>query len=120
MYIERTGADYNTSLCHTYHMQQLGDETRRYEQSHYLNATLMNFLDLEAMRISPLRSLMTPDASVAWYKVRKSIKFGNNHYVVDVSWWDERSSLPINGPLAEKRPESTKRKLSEDPKIAGA
>ena len=37
--------------------------------------------------------LMIPDASVAWYKVRKSIKLGKDHYVVAVSWWDERSGL---------------------------
>ena len=58
--------------------------------------------------------LIIPDASVAWYKVRKSIKLGKDHYVVAVSWWDERSGLQKkkNGPLAEKRSESTEQKLS--------
>ena len=37
--------------------------------------------------------LMIPDASVAWYKVGKSSKLGKDHYVVPVSWWDERSGL---------------------------
>ena len=73
------------------------------------------------MTITPLRSLITLDASVAWYKVRKSMKLGNDHYVVAVSWWDDRSGLQKNnGPLAEKRSESTEQKLSENPEIAGS
>ena len=31
--MENTGADHNTSLCHTYHMQQFGEVTPTEEQS---------------------------------------------------------------------------------------
>ena len=63
MNIENTGADHNTSLRHKY--ATLGDVTPKDERSSDLNATLKRFLDLKTMRIASLRSLMTPDESVA-------------------------------------------------------
>ena len=50
--------------------------------------------------------------------MNKSIKFENDYYVVAVPWWNERPSLPNNRPLAEKRLESTERKLAKNPEIA--
>ena len=55
--MEKTEADQNTSLCHTYHMQQFGEVTPTEEQSDDLNATLKRFWDLETMGITPLRSV---------------------------------------------------------------
>jgi len=63
---------------------------------------------------------MTSDESVAWHKVSTSIQFENGRYVVAVPWWNERPSLPTNRPLAEKRLESTERKLEKNPEIAEA
>ena len=48
----------------------------------------------------------------------ESIKFENDHYVVTVPWRNERPSLPNNRPLAERRSESTERKLEKNPEIA--
>ena len=62
------------------------------------------------MGITPPRPVMTPDESAAWFE--------NDHYVVAVPWWDDRPSLPNNRPLAEKRLESTERKLTKNPEIA--
>ena len=118
--MEKTEADHNTSLCHTYHMQQFGELTPTEEQSDDLNATLKRFWDLETMGITPLRSVMTSDKSVAWHKVSTSIQFENGLYVVAVPWRNERPSLPNNRPLAEKRLESTERKLEKNPEIAEA
>ena len=116
---EKTEADHNTSLCHTYHMQQFGEVTSTEEQSDDLNPTLRKrFWDLETMGITPLRSVMTSDESVAWHKVSTSIQFENGHYVVAVPWRNERPNLPNNRPLAEKRLESTERKLEKNPEIA--
>ena len=106
--------------CHTYHMQQFGEVTRTEEQSDDLNATWKRFWDLETMGITPLRSVMTSDESVAWHKVSTSIQFENGHYVVAVPWRDERPSLPNNRPLAKKRLESTERKLERNSEIADA
>ena len=61
---------------------------------------------------------MTPDESVAWHKVSKSIKFENDHYVVAVPWRNKRPSPSNNRPLAEKRLESTERKLAKNPELA--
>ena len=72
------------------------------------------------MGITPLRSVMTSDESVAWHKVSTSIQFENGHYVVAVPWRNERPNLPNNRPLAEKRLESTERKLEKNPEIAEA
>ena len=63
---------------------------------------------------------MTSDESVAWHKVSTSIQFENGHYVVAIPWRNERPSLPNNRPLAEKRLESTERKLEKNPEIAEA
>ena len=63
---------------------------------------------------------MTFDESVAWHKVSSSIQFENGHYVVAVPWRHEGSSLPNNRALAEKRLESTERKLENNPEIAEA
>ena len=41
--MENTGPDHNTSLCHTYHMQQFGEVVPTEEQSDDLNATLKRF-----------------------------------------------------------------------------
>ena len=116
--MKNTGADHNTSLCHTYHMQHFGEVIPTVEQSDDLNAMLKRFWDLEIMVITSPKPVMTPDESVAWHKVSKSIKFENDHYVVAVPWWNERPSLPNNRPLAEKRLESTERKLAKNPEIA--
>ena len=70
------------------------------------------------MGITPPRPVMTPDESAAWRKVSKSMKLENDHYVVAVPWRDDRPSLPNNRPLAEKRLESTERKLTKNPEIA--
>ena len=51
-------------------------------------------------------------------KVSSSIQFENGHCVVAVPWRDERPSLPNNRALAEKRLESTERKLEKNPEIA--
>ena len=118
--MENTGADHNTSLCHTYHMQQFGEVIPTEEQSDDLNVTLKRFWDLETMGITPLTSVMTCDESVAWHKVSSSIQFENGHYVVAVPWQDVRPSLPNNRALAEKRLESTERKLEKNPEIAEA
>ena len=118
--MENTGADHNTSLCHMYHMQQLGEVIPTEEQYDDLNATLKRFWDLETMRIIPLTSVMTCDESVVWHKVSSSIQFENGHYVVAVPWQDERPSLPNNRALAEKRLESTERKLEKNTEIAEA
>ena len=88
-------------------MQQFGEVIPTEEQSDDLHATLKCFWDLETMGITPLRSVMTCDESVAWHKVSSSIQFENGHYVVAVPWQDERPSLPNNRPLAEKHFEST-------------
>jgi len=50
--------------------------------------------------------------------VSNSIKFENDHYVVAVPWRNERLSLPNNRPSAEKRLESTERKLGKNPELA--
>ena len=118
--MEKTEEDHNTSLCHTYHMQQFGEVTPTEEQSDDLSATLKRFWDLESMGITPLRSVMTSDASVAWHKVSTSIQFENGHYVVAVPWRNERPNLPNNRPLAETRSEYTERKLEKSPEIAEA
>ena len=70
------------------------------------------------MGITPPRPVMTPDESSAWRKVSKSMKFENDRYVVAVPWRDDRPSLPNNRLLAEKRLESTERKLAKNPEIA--
>ena len=88
------------------------------EQPDDLNAILKRFWDLETMGITPPRPVMTPDESSAWRKVSKSMKFENDRYVVAVPWRDDRPSLPNNRPLAEKRLESTERKLAKNPEIA--
>ena len=59
-------SNHNTSLCHTYHLQQLGEVIPTEEQSDDLNATLKRLWDLETMGIILLRSVMTSDESVAW------------------------------------------------------
>ena len=87
--MENTGADHNTSLCHTYHMQQFGEVIPTEEQSDDLNATLKHFWDLETIEITSLRSVMTSDESVAWHKVSSSIKFKNDNYIVAVPWRNE-------------------------------
>ena len=87
--MEITGADHNTSFCHTYHMQQFGEVIPPEEQSDDLNATLKRFWDLGTMGITPLRSVMTCNESVAWHKVSTSIQFENGHYIVAVPWLDE-------------------------------
>ena len=66
------------------------------------------------MGITPPKPVMTTDETAAWHKVSKSIKFENDHYVVAVPWRNERPSLPNNRPLAEKRLESTERKLAKN------
>ena len=116
--MENTGADHNTSLCHTFRMQQFGEVAPTVEQSDDLNALLKRFWDLETMGITPPKPVMTTDETAAWHKVSKSIKFENDHYVVAVPWRNERPSLPNNRPLAEKRLESTERKLAKNPEIA--
>ena len=116
--MEKTGADHNTSLCHTFRMQQFGEVTPSVEQSDDLNAMLKRFWDLETMGITPPKPAMTSDESVAWHKVSQSIKFENDHYVVAVPWRNERPSLPNNRSLAERRLESTERKLEKNPEIA--
>ena len=63
---------------------------------------------------------MTSDESVAWHKVSTSIQFENGRYVVAAPWRNERPSLPNNRPLAEKRLESTERKVEKNPEIAEA
>ena len=60
--MENTGADHNTILCHTYHMQQFGEVIQTGEQSDSLNATLKRFWYLETMGITPLRPLMISTA----------------------------------------------------------
>ena len=116
--MENTGADHNTSLCHTFRVQQFGEVAPSVEQSDDLNAMLKRFWDLETMGITPPKPAMTSDESVAWHKVSESIKFENDHYVVAVPWRNERPSLPNNRPLAERRLESTERKLEKNPEIA--
>ena len=44
----------------------------------------------------------------------------NDHYVIAVSWRDDRPSLQKNRPLADKRLKSTERKLVKGPAIAEA
>ena len=116
--MENTGADHHTSLCHTFRMQQFGEVAPTVEQSDDLNALLKRFWDPETMGITPPKPVMTTDETAAWRKVSKSIKFENDHYVVAVPWRNERPSLPNNRPLAEKRLESTERKLAKNPEIA--
>ena len=116
--MENTGADQNTSLCHTFRMQHFGEVAPTVEQSDDLNALLKRFWDLETMGITPPKPVMTTDETAAWHKVSKSIKFENDHYVVAVPWRNERPSLTNNRPLAEKRLESTERKLAKNPEIA--
>ena len=70
------------------------------------------------MGITPPKPSMTSDESVAWHKVSQSIKFENDLYVVAVPWQNERPSLPNNRRLAERRLESTGRKLENTPEIA--
>ena len=84
------------------------------------NTSLKHFWDLETKGITPLRSVMTSDESVAWHKVSTSIQLENGHYIVFVPWPDERPSLPNNRPLAEKRLESTEQKLERHSEIADA
>jgi len=64
--------------------------------------------------------VITSDESVAWHKFSKSIQFENGRYVVAVPWQNERPSLPNKRPLADKRLESTARKLEKNPEIAEA
>ena len=97
--MESMGANHNTSLCHTFCMQQFGEVVQIAEQSDELNAISKRFWDLETMGITPPRPVMTPDESAAWFE--------NDHYVVAVAWRDDRPSLPNNRPLAEKHLEST-------------
>lgn len=113
--MENTGTDHNTSLCYTFRMQQFGEVAPTVEQSDDLNALLKRFWELETMGITPPKPVMTTDETAAWHKVSKSIKFENDHYVVAVPWRNERPSLPNNRPLAEKRLESTERKLAKNP-----
>ena len=116
--MESTRANHITSLCHTFRMQQFGEVVPMAEQPDDLNAILKRFWDLETMGITPPRPVMTPDESSAWRKVSKSMMFENDRYVVAVPWRDDRPSLPNNRPLAEKRLESTERKLAKNPEIA--
>ena len=116
--MENTGADHNTSLCHTFRMQQFGEVPPTVEQLDDLNAMLKRFWDLETMGITPPKPVMTPDESAAWQKVSKSIKFENDNYVIAVPWRNERPSLSNNRPLAEKCLESTERKLAKNPELA--
>ena len=116
--MESTGASHNTSLCHTFRMQQFGEVVPMAEQPDDLNTILKRFWDLETIGITPPRPVMTPDESATWRKVSKSMKFDNDHYAVAVPWWDDRPSLPNNRPLAEKRLESTEQKLAKNPEIA--
>ena len=78
--MEKTEADHNTSLCHTYHMQQFGEVIPTEEQSDDLNATLKRFWDRR------------PWGLHLWHKVSTSIQFENGHYVVAVPWQNELRS----------------------------
>ena len=58
--MEDTGADHNTSSCHTFRMQQFGEVAPTVEQSNDLNAMLKRFWDLETMGITSPKLVMTP------------------------------------------------------------
>ena len=90
------------------------------EQQDDLNTTLKRFRDLETMGITSRPVRDPPDEMVAWRKVSESMKFDNDHYVIAVSWRDDRPSLQKNRPLADKRLKSTERKLVKGPAIAEA
>lgn len=72
------------------------------EQQDDLNTTLKRFWD-ETMGIRPSRPVMTPDESVTWRKVRESMKFEKDRYLVAVAWWDDRPSLPKNRSEGHRR-----------------
>ena len=64
--MENTGTDHNTSLCHTFRMQQFEVVAPAVDQSDDLNAMLKRFCDLDSMGVIPPKPVMTHDESTAW------------------------------------------------------
>ena len=63
---------------------------------------------------------LTPDERLAVNKVRESLRFTGERYEVAVPWKDDRSHLPSNHQMAEKRLRSVEKKLMHNESLAQA
>ena len=107
-----------TRFLHSFRIQQAMEAGVVYEQSNDVNATLKQFWDLETMGITPKSPGVTANEELAWTKVCSSLKFDGERYEVSVPWKEDRPSLSDNRRLAERRLESTERKLMKDEAVA--
>ena len=99
----------NTGYLNTYCIQQseCSDED--------LNYLLKQFWSLEASGITPqVEQPLSPEEKLAFDKVNESIRFDG------VPWKHERSELPPNRQMAEKRLHTVEKKLMKDEKLAQA
>ncbi|XP_052820244.1 uncharacterized protein LOC128246076 [Mya arenaria] len=81
-----------------------------------MDSTLQKFWEIENEGVQE-KSVMSMKDRDIYESTEKTVKFEDNHYVVEIPWKENRNELLNNYEMAKRRLESTEKKLRKEPVV---